>query len=181
MKKKLIYFILFFLLIIKVNGQEEILTERDTIIIRDGDECEQTIIMKKEWFTVDTLYADIKQKIKVQYWSHKRFLANNVLDLFADTVLTLVDIRPLYAIIHYPDGREKFVPMGKHIKKKYQKIMLPIMERTCVKAEGEILIFRRLANHCCPSFTMGILDFYVFPIRDNVPHVAKEKRKEKKE
>ena len=159
MKKNQIYFIFLFLSVFKVNGQEK----KDTII-RQLNGCEYTIIMKKGKYTVDTLYAEIEQKVKVQFGFNRYFSTNSIIVL-RDTTATLVDIVPSFYTIRYLNTNKKRIDIVsmKHIKKKYQKIIQPVIKAAYVKTKGEIL--HTTDNPHCLNIEFDMLEFYVFPLK----------------
>ena len=163
MKHTLICFFLFMFVIAQVNAQTKmkILKEQDTLFT-GGLGCQQVVIKNK--YGIDTLYADINEKVLVMFVFNRIFAEDSNLPvLLKDTIADLVNIMPIDFDIEYLDKDKTVTIFPPKYKKKYQKITSLIIENTFIKTKGEIL-YTNGAPYCI-NVVIGHIYFYVFPMQ----------------
>ncbi len=161
MKNKVILLLFLLFVIAKANAQEICSTHRDTV----SEEIygfQYTVIQNK--YTIDTLYAEIAEQVRVDFFFTKVFGKDSAM-LVPDHTLTLVKIYPMFfSIENLNTNKEEHMVLGRE-PKEYEELLLTIVESTVKKVEGEILHTKGL---CCHNTVLWKNFFYVFPEKDRI-------------
>jgi hypothetical protein len=162
MKNNLILLLFLLFVIAKANAQEICSTHKDTVS-RESYGCKYTVIKNK--YTIDTLYAEIAEQMKVEFVFTKIFGKDSAMRV-PDHILPLVKIYPVFFSIENLNTNEKeHMVLGRE-PKKYEKIISSIIESTSKKVEGEVLYTK---GWHCYNGAQGNIFFYVFPKKGSVP------------